>query len=96
MDAEQVIAFISSLVPTITAVASMIVSVIVAIKRVGSLKDDTIQKMRELSIEILEDSKEAKEETKQVRNELAVVLKENAELKKQLQKTSKVYKNGKQ
>lgn len=90
---EQILNYITTLAPIITAVAGMIISIIVSIKRYGKLSDNSVQKINELAEVILKDNAETKQATKQLKNEIYVLQKENQQLKKEIAKKQrpKVY-----
>lgn len=91
MNVENVIEYIITIAPAITAVVSIIASVIVAIKRTKSLNAETITKLTEISQDMLEQTFEAQKQSQDMRLELVKVIQDNAELKNQLrQLTSKV------
>lgn len=91
MNVEDVVTYIISIAPAITAVVSIIASVIVAIKKTKSLNAETITKLTEISKDMLEQTFEAQKQNKNLRLEISQVIEDNIELKKQLQSlTSKV------
>lgn len=91
MDVENVVSYIISIAPAITAVVSIIASVIVAIKKTKSLNAQTITKLTEISQEMLEQTFETQKQNKNLRLEMSQVIEDNIELKKQLQSlTSKI------
>ena len=91
MNVEDVVTYIISIAPAITAVVSIIASVIVAIKKTKSLNAQTITKLTEISEEMLEQTFETQKQNKNLRLEISQVIEDNIELKKQLQSlTSKI------
>lgn len=91
MNVEDVVTYIISIAPAITAVVSIIASVIVAIKKTKSLNAQTITKLTEISQEMLEQTFEAQKQNKNLRLEISQVIEDNIELKKQLESlTSKI------
>lgn len=91
MDVENVVTYIISIAPAITAVVSIIASVIVAIKKTKSLNAQTITKLTEVSKEMLEQTFETQKQNQDLKLELVQVIQDNVELKKQLRSlTSKI------
>ena len=91
MDVENVVTYIISIAPAITAVVSIIASVIVAIKKTKSLNAQTITKLTEVSHEMLEQTFETQKQNQDLKLDLVQVIQDNVELKKQLQSlTSKI------
>ena len=91
MDVENVVTYIISIAPAITAVVSIIASVIVAIKKTKSLNAQTITKLTEVSQEMLEQTFETQKQNQDLKLDLVQVIQDNVELKKQLQSlTSKI------
>ena len=77
----QYVEYIISIAPAITAVVSIIASVIVAIKKTKSLNSQTIQKLTEISQEMLEQTVDVQTQNKDLKLELTQVIKDNMELK---------------
>ena len=91
MNVEDVVTYIISIAPAITAVVSIIASVIVAIKKTKSLNAQTITKLTEVSQEMLEQTFETQKQNQDLKLDLVQVIQDNVELKKQLQSlTSKI------
>lgn len=91
MDVENVVSYIISIAPAITAVVSIIASVIVAIKKTKSLNAQTITKLTEVSKEMLEQTFETQKQNQDLKLDLVQVIQDNVELKKQLESlTSKI------
>ena len=91
MDVENVVTYIISIAPAITAVVSIIASVIVAIKKTKSLNAQTITKLTEVSKEMLEQTFETQKQNQDLKLDLVQVIQDNVELKKQLESlTSKI------
>ncbi len=91
MNVEDVVTYIISIAPAITAVVSIIASVIVAIKKTKSLNAQTITKLTEVSKEMLEQTFETQKQNQDLKLELVQVIQDNVELKKQLRSlTSKI------
>ena len=91
MNVKDVVTYIISIAPAITAVVSIIASVIVAIKKTKSLNAQTITKLTEVSKEMLEQTFETQKQNQDLKLELVQVIQDNVELKKQLRSlTSKI------
>lgn len=84
MNAENVIEYIITIAPAITAVVSIIASVIVAIKKTKSLNSQTISKLTEISQEMLEQTMDVQQQNSDLKLEMVKILEDNMELKKQL------------
>ena len=91
MNAEDVVTYIISIAPAITAVVSIIASVIVAIKKTKSLNAETLTKLTEISKDMLDQTFETQKQNQDLKLELVQVIQDNMELKKQLRSiTSKI------
>ena len=91
MNVENVIEYLITIAPAITAVVSIIASVIVAIKKTKSLNSQTIAKLTEISKDMLEQTMDVQQQNSDLKLEMVKILEDNMELKKQLrQLTSKV------
>lgn len=91
MNVENVIEYLITIAPAITAVVSIIASVIVAIKKTKSLNSETIAKLTEISKDMLEQTMDVQQQNSDLKLEMVKILEDNMELKKQLrQLTSKV------
>lgn len=80
----QYVEYIISIAPAITAVVSIVASVIVAIKKTKSLNSQTILKLTEISQEMLEQTMDVQTQNKDLKLELTQVIKDNMELKSKL------------
>lgn len=91
MNFENVIEYLITIAPAITAVVSIIASVIVAIKKTKSLNSETIAKLTEISKDMLEQTMDVQQQNSDLKLEMVKILEDNMELKKQLkQLTSKI------
>lgn len=81
---EIIMNYISTLAPVITAVVSMVISVVIALKKYGSLSKSSVDKINALTEEILRDNAETREETKAIKNQVRALQIENESLKKEL------------
>lgn len=91
MNVENVIEYLITIAPAITAVVSIIASVIVAIKKTKSLNSETIAKLTEISKDMLEQTMDVQQQNSDLKLEMVKILEDNMELKKQLrQLTSKI------
>lgn len=84
MSTAEIIEYIQTIGPSITAIISLIASVLVSISKFKKLNDSTITKINQLTAEILEDNIKTKEESKELRRNISIIMEENHQLKKRL------------
>ena len=89
MNVENVIEYLITIAPAITAIVSIVASVIVAIKKTKSLNNQTILKLTEISKEMLSQTMETNQQNVDLKVQLTEILDDNAELRKQLNELTK-------
>lgn len=87
---ETILNYIVELGPAITAILSIIVSIIIAIKKFGGLSKDSVKEMNDLAKKILDSNDSAKSDYDETKRLLRAVIIENGELKKEIKEISKI------
>lgn len=96
MELENILETIVATAPAITSIISMIASVLVCIKKFGSLSEANIQKIDALTQDFKKQIEEERQETNEIKNINRELIRQNSELKKllleQKEKTANVRK----
>lgn len=86
---EQILQYVVELGPAISAILTIICSLLVSIKKYGSIKKDTLTKLQNLADEISEKDTITRHNNESMQYEMKVLIAENAELKKEIRKILK-------
>ena len=86
---EQILQYVVELGPAISAILTIICSLLVSIKKFGSIKKDTLAKLQNLADEISNENNTVKETNKSMQYEMKALIAENAELKREMRKILK-------
>ena len=81
---EDILNQIIAVAPALTSIITMVASVLVAIKKFGSLSDVNIKKIDSLTEDIKRQIEEGKQETQDIKNINRELIRQNSELKKLL------------
>lgn len=86
---EQILQYVVELGPALSAILTIICSLIVSIKKVGTIKKDTLSKLQNLADEISEKDTITRQNNVSMQYEIKALIAENAELKKEMRKILK-------
>ena len=86
---EQILQYVVELGPAISAILTIICSLLVSIKKFGSIKKDTLAKLQDLAKEISDENNVVKENNVSMQYEMKALIAENAELKREMRKLLK-------
>lgn len=93
-DLENVLTTLLAVAPAITSIISMVASVLVAIRKFGSLSDANLKKINDLTEDFKSQIEQDRQETNEIKNINRELIRQNSELKKLLledrEKTSNV------
>lgn len=86
---EQILQYVVELGPAISAILTIICSLLVSIKKFGTIKKDTLTKLQDLAKEISDENNVVKENNISMQYEMKALIAENAELKREMRKILK-------
>lgn len=86
---EQILQYIVELGPALSAIITIICSLLVSIKKFGTIKKDTIAKLQSLADEISDRDVITRQNNVSMQYEIKALIAENAELKSELRKIMK-------
>ena len=86
---EQILQYVVELGPAISAILTIICSLLVSIKKFGSIKKDTLTKLQDLAKEISDENNVVKENNVSMQYEMKALIAEKAELKREMRKSLK-------
>lgn len=87
---NTILNYIAELGPAFTSILSIIVSVIIAVKKFGGLSKDSVSAMNQLAEDIRNSNDKTQEENEETKKLLKAVILENAELKKEIKEIAKM------
>lgn len=86
---EQILQYVIELGPAISAILTIICSLLVSIKKVGTIKKDTLTKLQNLADEISAKDTITRQNHVSMQYEIKALIAENTELKKEMRKILK-------